>query len=81
MNTSNDCLSMFLIIAISILIYQEKYFKICFIVVGITIISYSFTKNITFSLLLALLLSYCLIVLFYKNYKKIVFEKITNKKI
>ena len=78
MNT-NNILSVFLIIVISYLIFQENDMKIYPVMVGVGIISYGFTKNIITSLLLSTLLSYSLVVLLYKNYKKSILEKMTNR--
>ena len=76
-HTSNDLLSAILIIIMFYLIIKENDIKIYPIMFGVGIITYSFTKDLKQTLLLSSLISYSLIVLLYKNYKKSV-EKMTN---
>ena len=84
----NDTINIIIIILIIIicnLLIKRQYNFIVPIILGITIIYYSFTKNILYSLLFSLLFSYILVVIIYNNgyifdYKKDKMDKIINFK-
>jgi len=76
METSNDILSIGLIIVLSYLVYRESPVKLYPVVVISAIILYCFTKNIKKSLLYTLLGSYCLVILYKTTFP---LEAMSNK--